>query len=91
MVPRFFLVTIGIVKGLYWGYRGIMDKKLEPIITGYISRLLGNVSTFAWCSFFILTEILRHSMNRILYGRSKFYICITVFLISGACFIFGIR
>ena len=32
---------MGIILGLYWGYLGIMEKKMETTIMGYIGVILG--------------------------------------------------
>ena len=36
---RDYKAFIGVIQGMYWGYFGIMEKKMETIITGYIYGL----------------------------------------------------
>ena len=32
---------MGVISGVYWGYMGIMEKKMETIIMGYIGLEFG--------------------------------------------------
>ena len=34
-------MDIGVIKGQYWGYTGIMEKNMETIIMGYIGFYIG--------------------------------------------------
>ena len=54
------VVRIGVILGLYWGYTGIMESKMETTIIGFLLRLaIYRASAVVWTSVAMLSR--RHS------------------------------